>query len=75
MRPYPSSSVCEHTAEQRTLAALAEMDADLSAPYSGWDWQRIPVDELLMIQGVRLQRQLLDELKKSRQRGEEGGNG
>jgi len=75
MSPSPPSSVMDAESAKRTDLALSLLDADLAAPYAGWDWQRVPLADLMAMQQLRLMRALLEQLGDSRDSREERCNG
>ena len=46
---------------RRTEIVLSLLDDDLAAPYTGWDWQRVPLVDLMAMQQLRLMRAYLNK--------------
>lgn len=57
----PSFSAMNAEAARRTAVALSLLDPDLAAPYAEWDWQRVPLADLMALQQLRLMRAYLSK--------------
>lgn len=67
----------QHLASMRASAAIeSSLDDDLAEIVRGLEWQKRTMErDLLMVQGVRLQRQLLEQLQKCNPEGKACRNG